>query len=667
MWQTVGPKGASLTPEEAGASEREEAPWAWALAGASLTAVAMWALLAEHVLWRTAPERAWIARLLGLLVTAGVALAAGLLARRRGRSWITALRDAVGGEPAPAERALPEKLEKLSRAVTARPLAAAVAVTALLSALTWIVHVPVLEIDDVLYWMIVAGFGVSPVPDEHIWVNHFIPGQALAALYRTSPGGPWYGLFVAVPALAGEAAILYALIRKLGAPGLLLGVLQYFVLDLFFIAHLQHTMVSARVALAGVLLVLVAADATTQRERLALLAGTVALFVTATFVRPDPLWLVLALGAPALGVATLVHGRTAVVPIAGVVLGAAVSFGLVKLDRAYYANDPVWRDFSPGFHPLRQPLIEGRVPIVYDDTTRPFFEALGWTEDDLFLLHSWFYVDDETFTDEKLRAVTARFPRPWTPLAHVWQQLGWIGADERVAGTAALALLLLVGLSRRGFVVAAGSAAAALILLVYLLNFEKAPPDRVYLPAIAALLTLTAAHADPRRILPAPVVRGRYGRNNARWILVVLALATGAGAIARASRAGHAAREGNHALKADLARLAPRPEQLYVVWGDQFPYEHLLPFEDPAWARDLKLLQAGALHTTPINAAQRRAHGVGDIYRALVERAEVFLIAGEAHARRLARAIERHRGLTVDPVCVLRAQGWSVFRMVRRR
>src|SRR5690606_16022840 len=110
-----------------------------------------------------------------------------------------------------------------------------------------------------------------------------------------------------------------------------------------------------------------------------------------------------------------------------------------------------------------------------------------------------------------------------------------------------------------------------------------------------------------------------------RQLLVVTTLAIGAAHLVGAALDGQRVNERASALREAMVRLAPRPDQLYVILGCQYPYHDILPFQDVAFLRPLRAL--GTYHHSGFNRVRMREYGITDVYCALYERDDVLLIS----------------------------------------
>jgi hypothetical protein len=281
------------------------------------------------------------------------------------------------------------------------------------------------------------------------------------------------------------------------------------------------------------------------------------------------------------------------------------------------------------------------------------------------MIQRYFFDDPQVFSRAKLQAIVDGFPWGRTAVSlqkminwwaeilrnpRIWPiwmliplQIGW-ARNRRFA----LGHFLMVTVSLNLFI-------CGLMLL-------KNPPARVYYPLIAFqtlyLLMLmrcgetVSAEKRGQKSLsggtnPEPQFV-RFGGFMSHGLdgLTPLALAM-LGLIIGQSNASYDSRNalcGNCRLQAELVRINPGDEDLFVCWGDQFPYESVLPLESPNIYRNLHLYSLGWIQQSPINDAVKRRFGIENATLALFNNPHVFLLgASDADADRTGRAFDHYK------------------------
>jgi hypothetical protein len=93
-----------------------------------------------------------------------------------------------------------------------------------------------------------------------------------------------------------------------------------------------------------------------------------------------------------------------------------------------------------------------------------------------------------------------------------------------------------------------------------------------------------------------------------------------------AAAASQAAQRMSDNLVTTLHELRPRPDQLYVDWGGSFPYELLLGSRQIDALKPMRILVLGSTNQTPINAERLREFHIDDLFRAIWQRPNIFVI-----------------------------------------
>lgn len=533
--------------------------------------------------------------------------------------------------------------------------------------------------DDAAMNMMAAGFGLTDTPSPYLLFTHVGLGLVLRALYLASPGVPWYGLYLYALQFLAFVLLGFALLRlgpTLG--GTLLWLTWLAVFGAITLVSPQFTHVSAFLAGAGVLacLSLVHTPPRSAAGRLVLASAGVAGLVLAGLVRIHAYWLALAVllplmlgefarparrGARTIGVALLV----------GAMLASSL---LVWAERRYYAASPGWERFFE-YNAVRAEFID-RARVSYSPDRLTDFRAVGWTDVDLEMLRSWFYVDANVYSLEHLRFLASRSPtgfgaalrraRLADPGSFLREPfLAWYGS------VLALFLAVALGRSRAGRSAWWRPVAQVVWVVVVLAGLgliERMPPFRVWLSALA-LAALGVLWEAMRRDDQDGASPARSGASLASTIAIVVGLGLvlqqglHVAALSRRHQGAQAA------LARDLAELGPRPDRLYVVWGAAFPFEALVPVAAPPpdALRWLKLLGLGVGSHEPLVRERLRRFGISDLYQDLYRRDDVFLVAPRVthHLDLLARYIRQHYGVAVTATVAFDGRTFAVFRLTR--
>lgn len=296
-----------------------------------------------------------------------------------------------------------------------------------------------------------------------------------------------------------------------------------------------------------------------QKSRQALFIGCLLAFC-GYLVRSQQFLLVLLIALPLLPWNKLAKDRTGQVSVVFLLLAiGVVSF----IDYKAYQGD-VWQSFN-ALNPARAPITD----FGADAQLKKHPEILtrhGYTANDINLIRSWFFVDENIANPHRLNAMLMDLgPLPAQSNAI---NNGWIGVKTfahpvLVPSILAALFLLLLMPNRKLFVTWALCIAAIFALGV----LGRPGVLRVYIPVISLLL-----------IAPLLVTGTGYGVRGTgilRWRLVqgaiVVAALFNAAAVFSESRAAQLV---SQQIREELQGF---PDATVVVWGSAFPFEAAYP------------------------------------------------------------------------------------------
>ncbi|MEJ7813225.1 MAG: hypothetical protein WKG32_22635 [Gemmatimonadaceae bacterium] len=553
------------------------------------------------------------------------------------------------------------------------PALAAILLVAALAGVVLLASPPFYQTnDDVALSMIASGFGFAAWRDPHLFFSHIWLGRALVR--APSIGGVLpYDAHVMGATLAAAFIATYAVLRLARTRWhvALIALAGALTLPLP-LAQPQFTVTAALLATAAILLAasLTLAPPTRMAGAAAgwLVVGAAALYGyltrSAAFfliaLVSAPLWLLV----PALR-ARVVSRRGIVVAMVGLLC----LVGLRWADRRAY-EAPAWRPWAES-QALLGAFIDFENRVRYDASTRHVFDAVGWSETDYRMLVSWYFVHQATYSPAKLAAIIRSFP----PAAALRANLAGVRTvPETALRPELLPLIVAVAvlwalLRGQGRWAIAACSAMATTALVGVALVGRMPLVRVYYPVfaflvLAALLLLVRAGGERNA-----------GARATRWMhgVALAALLACTAALWTSVRATHRARSERARLaRADLERLALRPDQLLVVWGAGIPVEDIFsplargaPLMGGTDARRMQLFLIGFPALAPFAQGRLRERGIGEVHRALYERDDVLLAASAQEVEMLRAFILQHEGVVVEPRVYLAGRAFTVYQLRR--
>ena len=516
--------------------------------------------------------------------------------------------------------------------------------------------------DDAAFMLMVSGQVLSSEPSELIYWFHPFLSCALAWLYRLNGNVPWYGLMHLGSLVLALWAILYAVLLK-GYSWQRVGLCLLCVISLGlpFVISLQFTKTAFLAGLGGLLLLATTLQQdsschTSSHRRFFRLASGIFLLILSLLIRNRSLMLACVASLPVVGFLAWSAWKTRTTRLFLTVL-ACVSLVFLTLEFIaldIYSQSPGWDRFSQ-LNPLKSAFLDYR-HVSYTSATQPYFQEVGWSENDYRCLMSWWYVDPQVYSPEKMQAIVAHFPPTTRSSAEIHTALRSFANHCLAEGTtwvvvplcAALALLGLRNLP--ALLVLLTTLGGAGLLLVLLAVFLKLPPyicQALLITPCWVALWLSDNCQEPGTTSSSwHFVRQVGGGLLVGVVLVVLLLRSDT-PLAKAVTTSRTIIPTNLALRKALAHLAPTPSFTFVIWGS-FPYEAILPMESHAYLQGLRGIAVAALNQSPVQQRMLKAQGISDLPRALFQRDNIFIsFDTKNQVTLLTRYLVEHYGVVV--------------------
>ena len=515
--------------------------------------------------------------------------------------------------------------------------------------------------DDVLMSMIASGTGVNVSPDEHLVFTHVLIGLLLKQLYTNCPSIPWYALYLLSINYLAHVAVVYALLvwhyRRVV-------VVSYFLLfatvGVVLITKLQFTSTAVWATECGLF---VALNGLLSKPKnyggSQTFATGLALMVLGSLVRFDSYLAALAISIVPLTVLVWQLDRKVdqgsriwKSGLALIVVSQCAAFGLHSFHHAYYTQNPEWREFL-AFNPYRVKFND-YCWTSYTEDSQFVFQKANWTKNDHSMITSYFYDDPDVFGRDKLQTIIEGFS--WgtnairlKKIANWWKEI----LLNPLLWPIWMTIAYPIQRARNPrFVVG-----HFLLLTVWIdavifgLMLLKNPPSRVYYPLFAFqslyLLILLRCEVTPKLLeaTESMAERPNFGSNFIRSdgfflqgrlpqmsaLIAILGISLGQLLVFRCS---NEAVSGNRQLHADIARIDPQQDELFICWGDRFPYESILPLESPDAWRNLHLYCLGWLQQSPINDTVKKRFGIDRLAVSMVEKPGIYVL-GSAETNRV--------------------------------
>lgn len=544
-----------------------------------------------------------------------------------------------------------------------RPLLSAVLIVAVLFATTLAFITPHYNTnDDIGMCLMAAGVGISDAPDEHLIFSHVLIGRMLTALYRWRPNLVWYAWYLIGVQFAAHTGLVYSLLRLRTSPRRMAGYLLYFAtVGVYFLTTLQFTTTAFLAAQTGLAL-LISPARTRHCQGMATVGhlSSLALLVFAGLIRVHSLYLALVVGLPLLAYEWIrrreATSRGLLMATVGTAL--AVSTLLSEYDRQVYASDPAWRDVLE-WTSLVSPFVNYSA-VSYTPATKPVFDRLNWSVNDLKMLQRWFWMDDEVYTKGALTTLVqeAGSSRAGTSVK-LTDAVVYVGTRIFTSFEFVFVIglwlcnLLRRDLTRCGRGVLLSNCLWCLLLWCALAVVLMKCPNRVTVP----LMTFPLVAA---LLLPANKLVVSH-RRRWTWGISVIALLAAGWIDAQYYHLGvtHVAKCRN--LEYDLAQLRNAGHTQLFCWNTAFPWENFLPLQPLDSLRGFDMVPLTTAQSAPNGKAMLQRLHVTTLRSALEGGRQLLFVAWPEDMALLETFLREHYQLNAEWTSVGAGNSFTVY------
>lgn len=475
-------------------------------------------------------------------------------------------------------------------------------------------------------------------PQPHMVFTNVAIGLLLSSLYDAAGSVPWYGIYLYLVYFTGLAVVIYVVLAddRPGFGGRALALAAYLaVFQMRIGTHIDFTSLALMLGGAGVFLYLYRAPLPRGHWASAVAAGL--MLGAASLVRWHALYGAVLLALPLLAL-TLRHIPWRRQALFAATAAAVVLAGSV-FQAVYYAGQPGWQaylDFNSTRGSVHQsPELAEMEPAVLAET--------GWSQNDLDLFQSWFYLDQDVYGIEQLRSITDMLGHPMHSISSAVNPEQY-GSPSWITGFTLTALLFAAALASgsratRGFAILNvawfGALAAALVLFAKL-------DTRVAFPILAILaLLLLAGPVGARPTRPpdrqGSRLMGLLGAACCAVLVVIGVYITVAG--------GPDRRADDHAVDQLLGGLTELDgDGVYIAGGFLGEFGKRSPWHAPM-VPGPRLILLGWSQRSPVHDQWMAELGIDDLYLAIGSREDVYLpLPDPGFGRRYLAYLEEHYG-----------------------
>jgi hypothetical protein len=312
--------------------------------------------------------------------------------------------------------------------------------------------------------------------------------------------------------------------------------------------------------------------------------------------------------------------------IASMAVAFIILLGGISFDKLCYESNPEWKKTMAFFHAhFNINEVRGN---LYSYDTKPVFDSVGWTETDYRLLRGWYFLDETTYSVEKINRLCAALPRVGIEKRADETFMGmFLKQSTQCALLTCLALFFLIPSRHRGraFI----DVLWTLGVMFFLWTVFKLPA-RVYLPCLFFLVNLLLFRAvstcGKGEIMKSPTPSD-CRRNGVILGLILLVNVSFCLGFMRTDHRWGKLKDG---FETSLKEFHPDPNKLYVVWEMLLPYNLIRPFDDYEVFRGWNIVSLTWLQRFPVTARMLERFGVKKLFRDMVDNPNIYLICNKA-------------------------------------
>jgi len=286
-----------------------------------------------------------------------------------------------------------------------------------------------------------------------------------------------------------------------------------------------------------------------------------------------------------------------------------------------------------------------RLRFLDEKQREKIFESAGWTKNDYDMLKSWWWMDSEVYSSERLNKVlqemkkirnnnVIEFVRYRLRVVHQYffnaKNFDNFFHSKGKYPTAVVGMLvflttlLFMNTRTSGYVFWTSILSTFVLAVIFVCFFKKGPPFRVYAGMITMASLLPLLHLNRENYISL----SNFSVRRKIIGLILLIVVVGVSVVNARSwqwRSAEYIRKDKW-LRQVVRDINPAENQLYVVWGAGFPFEWVLPFRDTNYLNNFKCFWLDGNQRYKSSMSILEGRGIKNIYKAIAEKENIFLI-----------------------------------------
>lgn len=550
-------------------------------------------------------------------------------------------------------------------------IALSVLINAVLFASVFSIVTPAYETTDDPSIMMIASGAFTGEPSAYLYFTSIAIGFVLKNLYSILPSIPWYAIYIYAAHGVAMIIFLFALLRGPRPwAGLAVFLILFFGYELRWLIQLQFTSTAALCTVVGIVgLVLSAHEGGSSRSDRIERGVYVGLLILGAMIRKEAFYMVFILAAPALALIFLKTRSRSFLRWLG--LAVCLCLMVIVLDSAAYWRSQEWNSYTEIQLARHVNLDFTRLrfdKILYEpervEELRDLAKTLGWSHNDLYELHNWFFPDSYRYLPRQLREFGEWFEaHPISISETIALNSATLENAKTVVYLFLLHLAMALALARRSKKAVLIMIAVEIPLLLALqtrLFFFQTLPERVAFPmffTVNAMVFVSAlrepkawAYAStPNSELP----RGRRLLGFAALLILSLAYFHAFDKLCRdyLDLEGPAEERQTYiefALGMIVDSAPEDRERSLVFWLHALPLQWISPFGGNELLNQAHLIPGGWMTFSPHYYATLRRYEIDDVMLDSIARDDIDWLTCAQPQRVFAKYIRQHTGKEVE-------------------
>lgn len=517
----------------------------------------------------------------------------------------------------------------------------------LLFIISYVIFTPYYQTnDDVGMMMYLRGIGtLNNQPTEHVLFIHIVLSKFLKALTLLfGRQTDFYTWFLVITLLISYTVLGYLYLKKYKKwYHLLLYISFFLIFGLQNIISLQFTVVAAITGFMGWLLLV---------NRF-FISGAFMLLL-ATLLRWESAVMVLPVVILYIYKSYSDYNKTINI-VFGIFIMIFATFLISYSNKVYYNSFSQYYDYN-GF---RVNIVDYQIFDKLDREQKDLlFSEIKWSENDYQMLMDFFFMDNKKYSLDKLKRVSDLYKQDSNHIYHLSRPGTYYHVNKyffsRGMGMIYLifsSVLIFLFFTKRNITFAIVITSTIAFIIALINYFFKFPPDRIINPLFFCGSFLMLVSLQEKEIT----------RDFIKYIASFAVILLSIYQVREYYRKDKDVKQWRITHQDMIKQLNPQKKELYIVWGDNFRYEHLPLFHPLDYLDNLTLFSLGSLQRFDEAKKLLAAYRINNIYIDIIGRNDIKLMCNNRQLEMYKKYLQENYGIAVQESQVFYSGYFNVY------